>query len=70
MTFDTDLTEAFSLQHDRARVIYKYALDHLSKESCPEIYKAYTIHEKKFGSRAAIEDVIVSKRRFQYEEVR
>ncbi|KAK3093532.1 hypothetical protein FSP39_016867 [Pinctada imbricata] len=55
-------------EHDRARVIYKYALDHLPKDSCPEIYKAYTIHEKKFGSRAAIEDVIVSKRRFQYEE--
>ncbi|XP_060604882.1 crooked neck-like protein 1 [Ruditapes philippinarum] len=55
-------------EHERARVIYKYALDHLPKEKCQEIYKNYTIHEKKFGSRAAIEDVIVSKRRFQYEE--
>ncbi|CAG5133742.1 unnamed protein product [Candidula unifasciata] len=55
-------------EHDRARVIYKYALDHLPKERCEEIYKHYTIHEKKFGSRAAIEDVIVSKRRFKYEE--
>lgn len=58
-----------NIQHDRARVIYKYALDHLPKERCEEIYKHYTIHEKKFGSRAAIEDVIVSKRRFKYEEV-
>ncbi|KAJ8309533.1 hypothetical protein KUTeg_014407 [Tegillarca granosa] len=55
-------------EHDRARVIYKYALDNLPKERCEEIYKFYTVHEKKFGSRAAIEDVIVSKRRFQYEE--
>ncbi|KAH9519432.1 hypothetical protein Btru_002618 [Bulinus truncatus] len=55
-------------EHDRARVIYKYALDHLPKERCEEVYKHYTIHEKKFGSRAAIEDVIVSKRRFKYEE--
>ncbi|KAL5009397.1 hypothetical protein ScPMuIL_014978 [Solemya velum] len=55
-------------EHDRARVIYKYALDNLPKDKCEEIYKNYTIHEKKFGSRAAIEDVIVSKRRFQYEE--
>lgn len=55
-------------EHERARVIYKYALDHLPKEKCQEIYKNYTVHEKKFGSRAAIEDVIVSKRRFQYEE--
>ena len=50
-------------------MIYKYALDILPKDQCQEIYKAYTMHEKKFGSRAAIEDVIVSKRRFQYEEV-
>lgn len=55
-------------EHERARVIYKYALDNLPKDKCQEIYKNYTVHEKKFGSRAAIEDVIVSKRRFQYEE--
>ncbi|XP_052275538.1 crooked neck-like protein 1 [Dreissena polymorpha] len=55
-------------EHERARVIYKYALDHLPKDKCQEIYKNYTVHEKKFGSRTAIEDVIVSKRRFQYEE--
>ena len=58
------------LQHDRVRAIYKYALDKLTKESCQLIYKNYTIHEKKFGDRAGIEDVIVSKRKFQYEEVR
>lgn len=60
--------EEFQKEHERARVIYKYALDHLPKELCQEIYKSYTIHEKKFGSRAAIEDVIVNKRRFRYEE--
>ena len=57
------------IQHDRARAIYKYALDHLAKEKCDEIYKNYTIHEKKYGDRAGIEDVIVSKRKFKYEEV-
>jgi len=55
-------------EHERARVIYKFALDHLPKSQCEDIYKHYTVHEKKFGSRAAIEDVIVSKRRFKYEE--
>lgn len=55
-------------EHDRARVIYKYALDHLSKEKSLEIYKAYSIHEKKFGDKAGIEDVIASKRKFQYEK--
>ncbi|CAH8491830.1 unnamed protein product [Heterobilharzia americana] len=52
----------------RARVIYKYALENLPKEDCQEIYKAYTLHEKKYGDRLAIEDVILNKRKFQYEE--
>ena len=56
-------------QHDRVRVIYKYALDHIPKEQCQELYKQYTIHEKKYGDRKGIEDVIVSKRKFQYESV-
>uniref|UniRef100_A0A1B6FPF1 Pre-mRNA-splicing factor Syf1-like N-terminal HAT-repeats domain-containing protein n=1 Tax=Cuerna arida TaxID=1464854 RepID=A0A1B6FPF1_9HEMI len=55
-------------EHDRARVIYKYALDHIPKDKTAELYKAYTIHEKKYGDRTGIEDVIVSKRKFQYEE--
>lgn len=55
-------------EHDRARVIYKYALDHMPKEQAKELYKAYTIHEKKYGDRSGIEDVIVSKRKFQYEQ--
>merc|ERR1712107_601823 len=37
-------------------------------EQCSDLYKAYTIHEKKFGERAGIENVIISKRNFQYEE--
>ncbi|XP_066602269.1 protein crooked neck [Prorops nasuta] len=55
-------------EHDRARVIYKYALDHIPKDRTQEIYKAYTIHEKKYGDRSGIEDVIVSKRKLQYEQ--
>jgi len=26
-------------EHERARVIYKYALDHMDKEKCLELYK-------------------------------
>jgi len=55
-------------EHDRARVIYKYALDNMAKDKCTELFKAYTIHEKKFGERSGIENVILSKRKFQYEE--
>lgn len=55
-------------EHDRSRVIYKYALAHIPKEETKELYKSYTIHEKKFGDRTGIEEVIVSKRKFQYEQ--
>lgn len=55
-------------EHDRARVIYKYALDHIPKDQTKELYKAYTIHEKKYGDRSGIEEVIVSKRKLQYEQ--
>lgn len=55
-------------EHDRAKMIYKYALDHLPKEKALDLYKAYSIHEKKFGDKAGIEGIISSKRKFQYEQ--
>lgn len=58
----------FPLQFERVRVIYKYALDRIPKHQAQELFKYYTMFEKKFGDRRGIEDVIVSKRRFQYEE--
>eukprot|EP00899_Mesostigma_viride_P028523 jgi/Mesvir1/8856/Mv02752-RA.1 len=53
---------------ERARVIYKYALDHLPKGSAEELYKRFVAFEKQHGDREGIEDVVISKRRFQYEE--
>eukprot|EP00002_Diphylleia_rotans_P028058 TRINITY_DN5655_c0_g2_i1.p1 TRINITY_DN5655_c0_g2~~TRINITY_DN5655_c0_g2_i1.p1 ORF type:complete len:671 (+),score=167.59 TRINITY_DN5655_c0_g2_i1:94-2106(+) len=53
---------------DRARTIYKYALDNVPKNEAKELYKSFISFEKQRGDRAGIEDVIVSKRRFQYEE--
>lgn len=55
-------------QYDRARAIYKFALDHLPKSAARELYKAFVAFEKKYGDRDAIEDVILNKRRFQYED--
>lgn len=55
-------------EFERVRVIYKYALDRIPKHQAQELFKNYTMFEKKFGDRRGIEDVIVSKRRFQYEE--
>ena len=53
---------------ERVRVIYKYALERIPKTQAQELFKNYTMFEKKFGDRRGIEDVIVNKRRFQYEE--
>jgi len=58
----------FAQQFDRVRVIYKYALDLIPKQNAQELFKYYTTFEKKYGDRRGIEDVIVGKRRFQYEE--
>ncbi|KAF7992069.1 hypothetical protein HCN44_001394 [Aphidius gifuensis] len=55
-------------EHERTRVLYKYALDKLPRDKTQEIYKAYTIHEKKYGDRSGIDDVILSKRKNQYEQ--
>ncbi|KAF7647503.1 hypothetical protein LDENG_00171390 [Lucifuga dentata] len=55
-------------EFERVRIIYKYALDRIPKHQAQELFKNYTVFEKKFGDRRGIEDVIVNKRRFQYEE--
>lgn len=55
-------------EFERARAIYKYALDHIPKKEAQELYKMWISFEKKNGDKGGIEDVIVGKRRFQYEE--
>ncbi|KAL9097971.1 MAG: hypothetical protein Q9163_006271 [Psora crenata] len=61
--FETKLKE-----YERARAIYKYALDRLPRAKAMRLHKAYTTFEKQFGDREGVEDVILSKRRVQYEE--
>lgn len=56
-------------QYERAKVIFKYALDRIPKEKAQQLYRAYTIHEKKFGNKTSIEAAINEKRKFQYEQV-
>lgn len=55
-------------EFERARAIYKYALDNIPKKEAQELYKTWIAFEKKYGDREGIEDVIIAKRRFQYEE--
>ena len=55
-------------EYERARTIFKFALERISKEEARELFKVYTHFEKKYGDRAGIEDVVISKRKLQYEE--
>ena len=55
-------------EHDRARVIYQYALDKIPKSGARDLFRNYTSFEKQHGSREGVEGVILGKRRFQYEE--
>lgn len=60
--------EAKLKEYERARAIYKYALDRMARSKSIALHKAYTTFEKQFGDREGVEDVIISKRRVQYEE--
>ena len=60
--------EAKLKEYERARAIYKFALNRLPRSKATILHKAYTTFEKQFGDREGIEDVILSKRRVQYEE--
>lgn len=61
--FETTLKE-----YERARVIYKYALDRMARSSSRNLYREYTTFEKQFGDKDGIEDVVMAKRRIRYEE--
>ena len=71
---DEDLFIAFAKfeekqkEHERVRTIYRFALDKLPKDQCMKLYNEYTRHEKKYGDKTSIDDVITSKRKFQYDE--
>jgi crooked neck len=56
------------LETDRTRAIFKLALDSLPKAEAREVYNAFVSFEKQHGSQQGVEDVIVAKRRGQYEQ--
>lgn len=61
--------EAKLKEYERARAIYKHALDRLPRSKSMVLHKAYTTFEKQFGDRDGVEDVVLSKRRRYYEEL-
>lgn len=60
--------EARLKETERARAIYKFALDRMPRSKSLNLHKAFTQFEKQYGDREGIEDVILSKRRVHYEE--
>ncbi|KAJ0311847.1 hypothetical protein COL5a_005548 [Colletotrichum fioriniae] len=59
--------EAKLKEYERARAIFKYALDRLPRSKSMILHKAYTTFEKQFGDKDGVEDVVLSKRRVYYE---
>lgn len=53
---------------ERARCIYKFAVDHIPRGEAESLYRSYVAFEKQFGDKEGIENAIVEKKRFQYEE--
>ncbi|GAA0173494.1 RNA splicing factor [Lithospermum erythrorhizon] len=53
---------------ERARCIYKFALDRIPKVRAEDLYRKFVAFEKQYGDKEGIEDAIVGKRRFQYED--
>ncbi|KAF5112854.1 hypothetical protein DV113_001262 [Geotrichum candidum] len=60
--------ESQEQEWERARAIYKFGLEHLSKSKSMNLYNAYTAFEKQYGDKDGIEDVILAKRRVKYED--
>jgi len=60
--------EAKLKEYERARAIYKYALDRMPRARSAILHKQYTQFEKQFGDREGVEDVVLAKRRVLYEE--
>ncbi|XP_010465138.1 PREDICTED: crooked neck-like protein 1 [Camelina sativa] len=53
---------------ERARLIYKFALDRIPKERAETLYSKFVAFEKRYGDKEGIEDAIVSKTKIQYED--
>ncbi|KAI5919259.1 cell cycle control protein [Camillea tinctor] len=60
--------EAKLKEYERARAIYKYALDRLPRSKSMALHKSYTTFEKQYGDTDGVENVILSKRRRHYED--
>ncbi|OEH75929.1 crooked neck family 1 protein isoform 2 [Cyclospora cayetanensis] len=62
---------AFEERHHeqaRAKAIYEAALQRVPRGKAEELYNKYVAFQKQFGDREGLEETVLSKRRFVYEE--
>jgi len=55
-------------EYDRARALYKFALDRLPRSKSRALNDAYVRFSKAYGDEDGVQDAVLSKRRVQYEE--
>jgi crooked neck len=60
--------EAKLKEYERARAIFKYALDRLPRSKAAILHNSYSTFERQFGDKDGVEDVLLGKNRVKYEE--
>jgi crooked neck len=55
-------------EYDRSKVLFQYGLDNLPKDKSLKLQKFYVKFEKMFGTKESVEEVILTKRKIQYEK--
>lgn len=54
-------------EKERCRTLFKFGLDHIPKDKSQKLYKFYVKFEKMFGDKESIEELVINKRRYFYE---
>ncbi|KAH7515804.1 hypothetical protein FEM48_Zijuj10G0065200 [Ziziphus jujuba var. spinosa] len=60
--------EVLCKEHERARCVYKFALDHVPEDRAEYLSRKLMEFEKQYGSGEQIEDAMVQKKRIVYED--
>lgn len=59
--------EALAGEPERARAIYRHALDKALKKDVETVFEAYSAFERSRGDREGVDAVVAAERRLQYE---
>ena len=55
-------------QFERAKMLFKYAIDHLPEDNQKRIHNYFLDFQKQYGTREDMEDMVLVKRRYYLEE--